>query len=184
MPKLKKKPDLKIDTKTLHVRPGARLSQKVLDASADDIMNLVNSGALALSMQPLVDLAKDPKHPLHGEFIWDDARAAEQQRLARARTIINSVCLRITRPDETKPLYQPITVSVKMDITVPSMAAKPTRVRVPFTRAFADEDLRAQVVKTAMKELRTWIDRYEMLNELSRTVSALRDIVRNAEENS
>lgn len=39
----------------------------------------------------VVDAAKDPHHPLHNEFPWNDAEAAHQRRLDIARALIRSV---------------------------------------------------------------------------------------------
>lgn len=38
----------------------------------------------------VVNTARDPQHPLHGHFEWDDARAGEQYRLQQARSLIRS----------------------------------------------------------------------------------------------
>lgn|SRR5262245_13141148 len=36
----------------------------------------------------VVKAAKSPKSPLHSEFVWDDVKAAQLQRLGRARELI------------------------------------------------------------------------------------------------
>jgi hypothetical protein len=42
-----------------------------------------------LTANAVVRAARQPKHILHREFIWDDRRAAGQQRLDRARELIS-----------------------------------------------------------------------------------------------
>jgi hypothetical protein len=44
----------------------------------------------------LVTQAKNPKHPLHGDFTWDDKKAGHEYRLSQARQIINSVRVVVT----------------------------------------------------------------------------------------
>lgn len=39
----------------------------------------------------VLDTARDPEHPLHNRFEWDDAAAAEQWRTEQARHMIQSV---------------------------------------------------------------------------------------------
>ena len=39
----------------------------------------------------VVEAARDPESPLHGEFEWDDSKAAAQHRLNQARTLIRQV---------------------------------------------------------------------------------------------
>lgn len=41
-----------------------------------------------LTPQKVVDAARDPDSPLHAEFIWDDAVAAEKHRLDKARRLL------------------------------------------------------------------------------------------------
>lgn len=43
----------------------------------------------------IVDTARDPKSSLHGEFEWNDAKAADIQRLERARELIRAVTLHV-----------------------------------------------------------------------------------------
>lgn len=46
-----------------------------------------------LTAQSVVDAARDPAHPLHDQFDWDDAKAGEKHRLNQARQLIRSVRL-------------------------------------------------------------------------------------------
>lgn len=51
----------------------------------------------------LVNLARDPGHPLHSRFEWNDAVAGEHHRQTQARRIIASVKVRYASPtDETR----------------------------------------------------------------------------------
>lgn len=44
----------------------------------------------------LVEAARDRKHPLHGDFDWNDKSAAHKQRIEKAREIIASVRVIVT----------------------------------------------------------------------------------------
>lgn len=44
-----------------------------------------------LTPQLVLDEARDPDHPLHTRFVWDDAVAAERYRLEQAHELIQSV---------------------------------------------------------------------------------------------
>lgn len=52
----------------------------------------------------VVDAARDPASPLHGHFEWDDSAAAEEWRLAQARTLIASVRVKLHSVPERPPL--------------------------------------------------------------------------------
>lgn len=43
----------------------------------------------------VVDAARDPEHPLHARFEWDDGKAAQAHRIATARRLIASAQIRI-----------------------------------------------------------------------------------------
>ena len=45
----------------------------------------------AVTPQLIVNEARDPNHPLHGEFDWDDQSAANQHRLAVARALLRQI---------------------------------------------------------------------------------------------
>ncbi len=63
----------------------------------------------ALSPALVVEVARDPEHPLHGRFEWDDTLAAEKWRLEQAGQL-----LRVTfRPDPKKPVDLRAFVAVK-----------------------------------------------------------------------
>jgi hypothetical protein len=61
---------------------------QILDAIAK-----ANGGKLTPELVVLA--ARNPEHPLHGEFDWDDASAAHQHRLSTARAIIRSVRINV-----------------------------------------------------------------------------------------
>lgn len=42
----------------------------------------------------VVDVARDPKHPLHSRFEWNDELAADSYRIEQARTLIRTVKVR------------------------------------------------------------------------------------------
>lgn len=46
-----------------------------------------------LTASAVVEAARDPSSPLHGEFEWDDSEAAVRYRLYQARTLIRRVRL-------------------------------------------------------------------------------------------
>lgn len=75
----------------------------------------------------LVELARDPGHPLHSRFEWDDRVAGEKWRLEQAGHL-----LRVTeRPDPTKPNELRAFMAVRGEDT-------PTSEYVPTGEAFAD----------------------------------------------
>lgn len=56
-----------------------------------------------LTPQIVLDEARDPEHPLHHRFTWDDNEAAEQWRLHQAQRLIQKVNVRVT-PVHRRPI--------------------------------------------------------------------------------
>lgn len=60
-----------------------------------------------LTPELVVESARDPKHPLHDQFEWDDSIAAEQFRCQQARALIRrvEVIVQTTEYTYTVPKY-------------------------------------------------------------------------------
>lgn len=56
-----------------------------------------------LTPDVVVEYARDPMHPLHDRFQWDDSVAAEQYRRVQARELIRSVRVVYRERDERDP---------------------------------------------------------------------------------
>lgn len=52
-----------------------------------------------LTPQIVLDVARDPSHPLHTRFEWDDAVAAEKRRREQAHELIQSVKISYAAPN-------------------------------------------------------------------------------------
>ena len=61
-----------------------------------------------LTAHALVRAAKNPKHPLHNEFEWDDAKAAYANRIDRANELIRYVTVVVV--DRTQTIVTPFYV--------------------------------------------------------------------------
>lgn len=64
-------------------------------------LNELNEG---LRPSDVVEAAKPKDAPLHGEFLWDNGKAAHEYRLNQARTLIRVVVWSATRDDGTEVL--------------------------------------------------------------------------------
>lgn len=54
-----------------------------------------------ITAEKLVEAARDRRHPLHNDFVWDDKKAAHENRLNTARNIINSTRFIVTHSKKT-----------------------------------------------------------------------------------
>jgi hypothetical protein len=66
----------------------------------DELVKLRRPGH-GIDPEDVVDVAKDPSHPLHDAFEWDDTEAARQYRLEQARYLIRAVRIVV---EDTEPI--------------------------------------------------------------------------------
>lgn len=77
-----------------------------LEAMAEEgVLDTKDEGA---AKRTIVDVARSANHPLHNEFIWDDAKAADLQRLDHAGRMLRSIRVRFVQDDRprTAPAYR------------------------------------------------------------------------------
>jgi len=116
-----------------------------------------------LTPRLVVDTARDPRHPLHTRFEWDDTVAAERYRLDQAGQL-----LRVTfRPDPTQPTHLRAFVAVKGEDSHQSSY-------VPTEKAFADPFTRTLVLRAMEREWRTfkkrWSDHTQFADMIRREI--------------
>lgn len=109
-----------------------------------------------LSPVVIVEDARDPKSPLHGEFEWDDTEAAHQYRLDQARYIFRAV--EMVWEEEEVEIVAPSFVSVAVDTETPYRNIR---------NVLTDQNLRRDWKAQALRDLRSWRERYAHIKELS-----------------
>lgn len=77
--------------KNARVNIDAAVAEKALEAIRR------KCGGEGLTPAAIVNAARNPTHPLHKEFIWDDKVAAEGQRVERARYLVRSLEITVVK---------------------------------------------------------------------------------------
>lgn len=104
----------------------------------------------------LVETARDPEHPLHARFEWDDRVAGEAYRRQQAHELIRSVKVTYQRGDEER--------KVRAYHAVPSEDS-PQPSYEPVEKVADDPFIRQLVLKNAEREWRALKARYADLDE-------------------
>lgn len=108
----------------------------------------------------VVDVARDPAHPLHSRFEWDDSAAAEKWRQEQAGQL-----LRVTfRPDPAKPSDLRAFVAVKGE-------ESPTSDYMPTADALADPFTRELVLRSMKRDWQIFQRRYKHMAEFAAFIS-------------
>ena len=119
-----------------------------------------------LSPEKVVENAKDPKSPLHGEFEWDDTEAAYKYRLDQARYLFRAI--------ESIWVEEEGEMSVRSFISIEEDLETSYR---DWRYVLTDAELRAQWKAQALKELRSWRDRYANIKELTEVFAAVDNVL-------
>lgn len=96
----------------------------------------------------VVEMARDPKSPLHGEFNWNVKEAAMERWLDRARELIREVKLQVIHEDQT--------------IAVPFYVSDPSQDESSYIAVAAvakEEDLAEQVMLDELRRCEVSITR-------------------------
>ena len=113
----------------------------------------------------VVAFAKDPQTALHSRFEWDDTAAAEQYRLVQARQLIR-VYVEVAEDSVTE---------IRAFVSLPSDRETGGGYR-KTTTVMSDAERRAELIRTALRELATFKRKYAALQEFSKVFAAVDEV--------
>lgn len=122
-----------------------------------------------ITAKRLVDAARDKKHPLHADFIWDDKKAAEMQRLECAREIIQSVRVIVTT--ETQRVSS---IGYIRDPSAPPHAQG----YISVARLQTDADMAYQALQQEANRIQSAVERARQFAVVVNLEGELEDILR------
>jgi hypothetical protein len=124
---------------------------------AGEELERLGSGNLG-SLRPaaIVAAARAPSSPLHPAFEWDDSIAAEAHRKQQARQLIGAIVTVVPESRSSEPVRAFVNVRQQEDQSY-----------VPIRVALSDEELRAEVLAQATRELVAWRRRHKEMTELA-----------------
>lgn len=143
-------------------RAGSRFPVKASVAAAE-LARIRRSSGGSVTPANVVDAARDPDHPLHPCFEWDDTSAAERWRQQQARVLINSV--RVVVEEVKGPAQQVAFVSVNV--------RDQGRAYLPTSVVMSDDEYRAESLADALAALQGWRQRYRHLSELAEVFAVI-----------
>lgn len=113
----------------------------------------------------VVDVARDPAHPLHTRFEWDDSVAGEKYRRHQARQLIRSVRIRVI--DEDDP-------SLNYDVRAYQMVRTPAggNAYQPTADVVQDPFVSRLILARMEREWRALRERYEQFHEFWKLVNS------------
>lgn len=127
-----------------------------------DHLEAIRAKRGTLTGEVVLDEARDPEHPLHHRFEWDDSVAGEKYRLLQATEL-----LRVTyRPNPEKPVELRAYQCVRGESTGRGEY-------VPTGEALADPFTRQLVLRQARRDAEMFKRRYRHLAEYAEIIASL-----------
>lgn len=117
----------------------------------------------ALTGKVLVNEARDPSHPLHHRFEWDDSKAGEAHRISQAESLIASVKVKLL-PSTTSS--DPVTVRAFIARREVGEAAPGEY--VPVSEVQGDPDREAALLRSMERDIDVLRRRYRAYEDLFR----------------
>lgn len=126
-----------------------------------------------ITPKKVVERASRPRSPLHQDFEWDDAAAADEYRCETARRMLRSLVIvrEEIKTDRPQRCYE---ASIS---SAPRQPGRPKKVYKSMDDIMSDEDLRADLIARALRELIAIRNRYRDLVELSVVLRAIDETV-------
>jgi hypothetical protein len=121
----------------------------------------------------VLETARDPAHPLHRFFDWDDATAAEKYRRQQATQMISRVTVRVEIDGEQRP--------VRAFLGVDRDAV---RQYLPAAEVLDNAGMRAQILAEMKNDLDAMRKRYELYEHCGKAVLLVRKAIASLEESA
>lgn len=149
--------------------PGSSLSHK--DAARIGGFLDRKFGDRERTAEDVVAAARPKRSPIHNDFEWDDAAAAESWRIEQAKYMIRSIQVVFKNGAESPP------TKAYHSVVVTSDHGEQRRAYVPARVVWATPDLADQVLAQAKAKLQSWADQYRSYESLAEHVSAVEEVV-------
>lgn len=127
-----------------------------------------------LTPADVLTAARDPAHPLHRQFEWDDSAAGEAYRLLQVGALVRRVRLTILRADDTR---RSVSISTTRAYQSRPTMRGPGGGYEPVADILADETKRQEMIAHVLRELAAYRKRYAELVELQSVWIAVDDAI-------
>jgi len=138
-------------------RPGSRVKGSA-QTVGETLESIRNDNGGVLTPGAVVEAARPKKSPLHDQFEWNDADAAEQWRLAQARNLLRAV-VTVTGDKESPTITSAFVHLRDSDVSEQAYYS--------IHEAMGDPAKREQILREALRELQAFRKKYDGLEVLA-----------------
>lgn len=126
---------------------------------AGEIMEQLEQSEHGLSPASLLDASRDENAPLHGEFEWDDAKAAEGYRLHQAANLIRNIVITVEETNEPERAFV--------------ANGERQSAYVALQSALTNEAWKASLLEAAKRDMQAFAGKYRRLEQLAEVINAM-----------
>lgn len=101
--------------------------------------------------------AEDPDSPIHGDFEWNERKAAENHWRERARNMVNHIVV-------VRTYDEPADEALRAFVSV--VVSEKERAYVDIETVKSDEEMRQDLIDDILAKLKAFQKRYEQITEL------------------
>lgn len=147
--------------------PGYSFKAKPEQAAA--VFDEIREREGVLTPAAVVEASREAAAPLHGDFTWDDERAAELHRQNEARSMIRSLVVVYRHPETKKE------IPTRREVSLVRLTGDVANARryVPVQGVLDDPAQRKALVDQARRELVSWANRFREVQELAGVMEAI-----------
>ena len=135
------------------------------------VMEEIESRNGTITSELFLEASRDESSPTHEVFEWDDGVAAERYRLHQASRTICAIRVIVKEHEEAGKQVRPPRAFVNI---VDDDSRKAQYMNV--SDALANEETRYAVLGRAMRELKSFQDKYSALSELAEVFAAIDNV--------
>lgn len=151
-----------------------KLTNKLTKEVIDEILKIQKEKGL--TPEQMVEFAKNKNNILHDLFEWEDSVAGDNWRLQQARVLINEIKV-IIENHEYYAFENVVVSSNTQSYGSSSSDVESVREYVPIVEILSNEDLRKQIISSALNHLAYWEkqnEKYDELKPITKVASRVR----------
>jgi len=157
----------KVQTIKFKSNANSKISDGKADIYGNHILNMLKVRNIkSITAKDVLDDARNETTPYHDHFDWDDTSAGEKYRLAQARQLLCTIVeVKIVHNEE---------VPVRVFVNV--IDDEGDRAYVQTEYAMGRPQMANQVIAQALREVKTWSNKYKEYIELAKIRNAILNV--------
>ena len=144
-------------------------------SAAHELKAIAEKNNGVLTPEVVVDTARNPKHPLHSHFVWNNTKAGEAYRKLHAAHLIRKVKVTLTGPDQKE-----IRVRQYVNVHANTDADESPNERgfyVDHEAAMKSQPWRDELMEQCKRDAKAFRCKYAALQEAAKIIDEMNSLI-------